>query len=123
MESETPAVLNEFYFPLIWRLGVSIYVDKMKYGFQGRHKYKHGITYKAEGYGFQANDLCQYGFCYQFFFYNDPAPQKYIKMVISSLHARKMENFDHVYDEYHQYVMENLYNSYVIFRAAYNQKF
>ena len=100
-----------FIFPLTWSLDVSISVDKMTYGFQGLHQYKHMITYKAEGDGFQANDLCQYGFCYQFFFHNDPAPQKYIKMVISSLHARKMEIFDNVYDEYHQYVMENLYNS------------
>ena len=90
----------------MWCLGVSISFDKTAIGFQGRHQDKRRITYNSEGYGLNAGDLYQYGLCYQFFFINDPSPQKYINMGLSPLNARAMAVFDTVYDEYHQCEMK-----------------
>ena len=47
--------------------------------FQGQHKNKQRITYKAEGDGFQADTLCDKGFMYQVYMRNDPVPNKYLK--------------------------------------------
>ena len=81
------------------------------------------INYNTEGDNFQADALCQYGFCYQFFFWNYPVPHKYTKMGLSPLHASTMELFDTVYDEYHQFAMGNLYDYSAFSGAAYNNKF
>jgi hypothetical protein len=49
-------------------LGECASVDEMAIGFQGSHKDKRRITYKAEGDGFQCNALYQEGYCYQHHF-------------------------------------------------------
>ena len=66
-----------YLFPFIWLLGVCFAIDEMKIGFQGMHADKKRITYKAEGDGFQVDALCEYGFCFQFYFRNDPANVEY----------------------------------------------
>jgi hypothetical protein len=71
-------------------LGECASVDEMTIGFQGSHKDKRRITYKAEGDGLQWDALCQEGYCYQHYFRNDPAPKKYIALGLSPLHARVM---------------------------------
>ena len=112
-----------FIFPQMWRLGVSIYVDKTTIGFQGRHQYKRKIACKAEEGCFQGGAIFQDVFCYQFFFHNDPAPHKYINMGLSPLNTREMALFNTVYYEYHQYAMENLYDSAGFCSASYNHRF
>ena len=47
----------EFIFILIWIIGVTFYIDEITMGFKGRHTYKIGMTYKAEGYGLQTDAL------------------------------------------------------------------
>ena len=89
--------------------------------FQGQHKDKQRITYKAEGYGFQADAVCDEGFTYQVYMRNDPAPKKYLKQGLSPLHSRVMALFDAVKDSYHQFTMDNLYKSAAFCRAAFNQ--
>ena len=49
-------------FPLAWMLGVSISIDEMTMQFQGCHKDKKRITYKAEGDGFQCDALADKGY-------------------------------------------------------------
>ena len=69
--------------------------------FKGWHQDKQQITYKAEGDGFQADALCQEGFCYQVHMQNDPPPQKYIKKGLSPLHSCVMGMFDALVDKFH----------------------
>ena len=42
-----------FNFPQMWCLGVSISVDEITIGFQGRNQYGCKITYKSEGGSYQ----------------------------------------------------------------------
>ena len=88
--------------------------------FKGKHKDKRRRTYKAEGDGFQADALCDDGYCYQVYMRNDPAPKKYLRTGLSPLHSRVMALFDSLKDDYHQIVMDNLYNLAAFCRAAYN---
>jgi hypothetical protein len=61
-------------------------VDEMTIGFQGSHKDKRRITYKAEGDGFQCDALCQEGYCYQHYFRNDPAPIYIMILIVYYFH-------------------------------------
>ena len=88
--------------------------------FQGQHKDKQRVTYKAEGDGFQDDALCDEGFQYQVHMRNYPAPKKYLKQGLSPLHSRVMALFDAVKDSYHHCTMYNLYNSAAFFIAAFN---
>ena len=83
-----------YLFPLIWVLGVCFVIDEMTIGFQGMHAGKRRITYKAEGSVFQCDALCDNGFCYQFYFHNDPSNMDYVKTELSPLHSRAMSLFD-----------------------------
>ena len=78
--------------------------------FKGHHHYKLRITYKAEGYGFQANSLYYDGYCYQVYMRNDPDPKKYLKQGLSPLHSQTMALFDSFKDDHHQVGMYNIYN-------------
>ena len=92
----------------------------MNMSFKEEHQDKRRITYKNEGDGFQAGDLCKNGLTYQIFMCNDPAPPKYLKQGLSPLYSRTMDLFDLVKDEYHHCVMYNLYNSVKFCKQAYN---
>ena len=110
-----------YFYPKVWSLGGPFSVDEMTMGFQGNHKDKKRITYKAEGDGFQADALCQSGFTYQVHLRNDPAPKQYLSQGLSPLHSRVMGLFDSLgVNKNHQYFMDNLYNSVSFCRAAYN---
>ena len=80
----------------------------MKIGFQVIDADKKRITYKAEGDGFQADTLCEYGLCFQFYFRNDPANVEYTKTGLSPLHSRVMTFFDLVDEDYHVCGMDNM---------------
>ena len=58
--------------PRAWQLGYSVVVDEMTMSFKGNHRDKLRITYKDEGDGFQDNALCDGGYCYQVYMWNDP---------------------------------------------------
>ena len=66
-----------YLFPLIWLLGACFTIYEMTIGFQGMHADKKGIKHKAEGDGFQVYELCEDGFCFQFYFRNDLANVEY----------------------------------------------
>ena len=107
-----------FVFQLAWCLGAIFSVDEQTVGFQGKHADKLRITYKAEGDGFQCDALCENGFTYQFYFRNEPPPKRYKGM--SPLHARVMALFDTLQDKYHSCSLDNLYNSALFCRHAFN---
>ena len=88
---------------------------EMTIGFQIMHEDKKRITYKAEGYGFQVDAICEDGFCFHFYFQNDPENVEYAKTGLLPLHSRVMKLFDSVEDDYHVCGMENLYNSVTFF--------
>ena len=111
-----------FLFPLIWLLGACFAIDEIKIGFQGMHADNRRVTYKAEGDGFQLDALCEDGFCFQFYFRNDPTNVEYVKTGLSPLHSRVMKLFDSVEDDYHVCGMDNLYNSVTFCKRAWNHK-
>eukprot|EP00957_Ditylum_brightwellii_P011982 903875-Ditylum_brightwellii.AAC.1 len=90
--------------------------------FKGKHRDKRQITYKAEKVGFQADALCEQGFTYQVYMQNDPAPMKYLKQGFSPLYSCVLCLFDSLKYEHHQCPMDNLYNSALFCREAYNHE-
>ena len=109
-----------FLFPLIWIHGIAFEIDETATGFQGMHADKRRITYKNKGDGFQCDALCQDGFCYQFYFRNEPALEEYVKSGLSPLHSRVMSLFDTVKDEHRICKMDHLYNSATFCKIAFN---
>eukprot|EP00536_Pseudo-nitzschia_multiseries_P003570 jgi/Psemu1/8122/gm1.8122_g len=87
--------------------------------FKGQHIDKRCVTYKREGGGFQADALCDNGYCYQVYMRNDPAPTKYLDLGLSPLHSRTMWLFDYLKDDHHHVGMDNLYNSVMFCKAAF----
>ena len=83
------------------------------------HTDKKRITYKNEGDGFQADALCNDGYCYQFYFRNEPGNENYTRNGLSPLHSRVMLLFDTLKDDYHACGMDNLYNSAAFCKHAY----
>mmetsp|Transcript_24190 Transcript_24190/g.55014 ORF Transcript_24190/g.55014 Transcript_24190/m.55014 type:complete len:125 (-) Transcript_24190:1091-1465(-) len=68
--------------------GCDLAVDKQTIGFQGQHRNKKRIDEKKVGDGFQYDLVnCNGGYTYAFYFRNQPPPDKYIKKVMSPLHA------------------------------------
>ena len=57
----------ESIYPLIWMLGVTIYIDKMTMNFKVNNTGKIRTTYKTEGDELQTDALYQKGFTYQNF--------------------------------------------------------
>jgi hypothetical protein len=102
-----------------WKLGSNISVDEQTIGFQGNHKDKLRITYKVEGDGLQCNALCQEGYT-TFYYWNQPAPKKFLDQDLSPLHARVMYMFDLLKEDYHRCGMDNLYISAKFISIAYN---
>jgi len=100
-----------FICRLAWLLEIDYSIDEMTIGFQGMHTDKLQIIYKKEGNGFQADALCQDGYCYQFYFRNDPAPTKYAKEGASPLQARVLQLFNSTVEKHHVCGMDNIYNS------------
>jgi Transposase IS4 len=103
-----------------WDLGEVFSIDEQTIGFQGHHKDKLRITYKAEGDGFQCDALCEGGFTFAFYFRNEPAPTKYLDMGMSPLHSRVMALFDCCTDLYHRCGMDNLYMSAKFAKFSFN---
>jgi hypothetical protein len=60
-----------------WILGPNISVIEQTIGFQGNHRDKLRITYKAEGDGFQ----CNAGYTYSVYYWNQPAPKSTLTKV------------------------------------------
>ena len=111
-----------YLFPLIWLPRACFAIDETKIGFQGMHADKKRITYKAEGYGFQVDALCEDGFCFHFYFWNDPANVEYTKTGLLPLHSSVMTLFDSVEDDYHVCGMDKLYNYVTSCKRAWNHK-
>ena len=107
----SPLKWMNFIFKLVWLVGIYCAIDEMTIGFQGMHADKKHITYKNKGDEFQADALYNYGYCYQFYFRNEPANENYTRNGLSPLHSRVMSLFDTLKDDYHACSMDNLYTS------------
>ena len=86
--------MDELFIPFNLVAWSFFAIGEMTIGFQGMHADKKMITYKAEGGGFQADSLCEHGFCFQFYFLNDPENVDYMKTVLSLFHSLVMKLFD-----------------------------
>eukprot|EP00536_Pseudo-nitzschia_multiseries_P006155 jgi/Psemu1/14601/gm1.14601_g len=100
-------------------LGQNIAVDESAMQFKGCDIDKWCMTYKRKGDGFEADTLCDKGYCYQIYMRNDPDPEKYLDTGLSPLHTRTMWLFDSLKDEYHHVGMDNLYNLVMFSKAAF----
>jgi hypothetical protein len=96
----------------------TVSIDEQMIGFQGKHKDKKRITYKAEGDGFQNDALCQDGYTYQFYFRNKLEPTYWKKKGLSPFY-RVMALYDTSKDKYNHCVMDSLYNSATFCRASF----
>ena len=94
-----------------WVCGCDVSLDEQTISFQGHHVDKLRVTFKQAGDGFMCDAICSDGYTYCFYFRNMPAPQKYLDLCVSALHARVLSMFDKLKDKHHQCGMDNLYNS------------
>ena len=78
------------------------------------------MIYRAKGDRLYTYVLCQKGYTYKIFMWNDPLPKTYLAKKILPLHARVMAFFDTVEEKHHQCAMDHLYNSDAFFKGAYN---
>ena len=97
-------------------------MDEQTTGVQGRQPSKLHITYKNEGYGFQYDALCNYGYTFTFYFHHEPPLVKYKSIGLSPPHALVMDLFDEVTDEYHECGVDNLHMSAKFCRDAYTHR-
>jgi hypothetical protein len=94
-------------------LGKDISVDEMDISFQGLHGDKQRINFKRAGDGFLVDALCADGYCYSFYFRNQPPPAKWIHKNLSPLHARVMALYEQLPSGSKNYSckMDNLFMS------------
>ena len=102
-------------------LGRNLSCDEQTIGFQGHHKDKQRITYKAEGDGFLTDALCSDGYTYAFHFRHQDSSEK-IKETFkcSPLHARVIGLISQLPHKYYTLGMDNLYNSAKLCRLCYS---
>ena len=90
-------------------MGKFLSTDDQKISFQGRHQDKLRINYKRAGVGFQADSICDVGYTYTFYFWNEKNKENYKDQ--SELYSRCLCMFDELQDKYHQINVDNLYTS------------
>ena len=101
-------------------MGRNLSCDEQTVGFQGSHRNKQRITYKAEGDGFLADCLCGDGYTYLFHFCHQPPSAKIVKeFSCSPLHARVLGLISQLPHKYYTLGMDNLYNSAKLCRLCY----
>ena len=100
-------------------IGRDISGDEQTIGCQGRHPDILRITYKQEGDGFQCDAICSDGYTYCFYFRNQKAPETFVQMGMSPLHARLHALFDQLPCKNYQCALDNLYMSAKFCRYVY----
>ena len=104
-------------------LGKNLSCDEQTIGFQGNHRDKQRITYKAEGDGFLADCICSDGYTYSFHFRHQPASQKIMEACgCSPLHTRVIGLISQLPDKGYTLGMDNLYMSTKLCRLAYSME-
>ena len=66
--------------------------------------------------------LFEDGFCFQFYFRNDPENVEYTKTGLLPFHSCVMTLFDSVEDDYHICGMDNLFNYVTFCKRVWNHK-
>ena len=69
-------------------IGRDISCDEQDIGFQGKHTYKQGVTFKKAGDGLLLDSLRAYSYTYLFHFGNQVASKSWIYKGLSPLHTR-----------------------------------
>ena len=106
-----------FIFTHICILDAIISIYETTTNFKGKNADQIRMTYKAEGDGLQADDICKKGYTYQVFMCTDPA-QFFLSKILSPIHDRLMVLFDTVEGGNQQCTMDNIYNSAAFFKGA-----
>eukprot|EP01048_Picozoa_sp_COSAG05_P016972 COSAG05_NODE_2256_length_3329_cov_2.630031_4_plen_225_part_00 len=103
-----------------WTSGEWVSIDEQTIGFQGRHKAKLRITYKAEGDGFQCDAVCENGYTIAFLWRHEDAPPS--GHGLSQLHERTLWLMKQLSNDWTAVFMDNLYTSTSLARAAHAEK-
>ena len=104
-------------------LGKNISVDEMDISFQGQHRDKQRINYKRAGDGFLVDALCSGGYCFSFYFRNQPPPKKWMAKKMSPLHSRVLSLFEQLplHTKNYDCKMDNLFMSAKFAKVALTQ--
>jgi len=103
-------------------LGRCFSCDEQMIGFKGNHADKQCISYKKEGDVFLADAISQDGYTNSFFFWNMPAPKKYLDQKLSPLYSRCLFLFEQFKEKQHMGGVDNLYTSAKFLSEAYKGK-
>lgn len=105
-------------------IGQHLSCDEQTIGFQGHHRDKQRITYKAEGDGFLADCICSDGYTYNFYFRHQRDPPGIRRGTplenMSPLHQRVLSLISQLPHKNYTLGMDNLFNSAKLARAAKN---
>ncbi len=86
--------------------------DEQTCSMQGKSQYKTRCEkHKRIGDGIQTNTIADDGYTFDFYFWNEPVPKKWIGLGLLPMHARLLHMFEKFRDLHHSVNMENLFNS------------
>ena len=104
-----------------WVLGENFSTDEQTCKMQGKSEYKTRCgKFKRLGDGLQTDAIADDGYTYDFYFRNEPVPQKWLDAGFCAMHARLLHMFENLPDVGHQCKMDNLFVSVLLARAAYS---
>ena len=106
-----------------WVLGENVSADEQTCKMQGKSEYKtRSGRYKRLGDGIQCDAIADDGYTWDFYFRNEPVPEKWTNAGFCPMHARLLHMFENLHDTGHQCKMDNLFVSVLLARAAYGLK-
>ena len=80
------------------------------------------MTYQAKVDVLQKYTFFQKGHTYQMFMCNYPVSKRNLSKRMLPLHSRVLALFDTIEETNHQRAIDNIYNSAIFFKAAYNNE-
>ena len=104
-----------------WVLGRGCSVDEQTCKMQGKSEYKTRCgKFKRLGDGLQCDCIADDGFTYDFYFRNEPVPQKWLDKGFCPMHARLLHMFANFKDVGHLIKMDNLFVAVKLALEAYS---
>ncbi len=104
-----------------WCLGKGFLIDEQSCKTQGKSKYKTRCgKFKRLGDGIQMDAIANDGYTWDFYFPNKPIDQEFLAMGLCPMHCRLLTMFCNLVESGHHCMMDNLFNSIKLARAAYS---
>jgi hypothetical protein len=104
-----------------WVLGKEFSNDEQSCNMQGKLEYKTRCgKFKRLGNGIQTDAIVNNGYMWDFYFCNEPSSPELLAQGFCPMHCRLLHMFLDVHESYHTCIMDNLFNSVKLARAAYS---